>query len=262
MPAEPEPAARSRPRSFWPRFTLRIVLVLMTLLCILLAIWTHRARAQRQLVERIGEVYYDYQGRIHYDERDDPSSPGLLERRSPVPQWLLDRLGVDFFHNVHVAWVQDQSVIPELYRLDLQELNIISDDVTDADIEHLTNLRNLDQITIFPHGRYSGRDPQLTPVTDRTLEIIGSLPRIEKVGLCGTGFTAEGLASLAKAKKLRMVYIASCDESVDAAAVAPFKMSGSVRDLKIVRWSDTKHDGGRTREEIILGMWGDYTKDD
>src|SRR5687768_8422684 len=83
-----------RPRRFL-RFSLRGLLVLVAVCSVWLGIAFHRAREQSQAVAAIqasgGFVYYDY----HIV--DDAPEPSLT---STVPGWLLENLGIDFFHDV------------------------------------------------------------------------------------------------------------------------------------------------------------------
>ena len=77
------------------RFNLRTFLVAITVFGIWLGLHVHRARVQEQTVQQIlahhGWVAYDYQ---MPDGEFDGSSV------SPVPEWLRQRLGEDFFHSV------------------------------------------------------------------------------------------------------------------------------------------------------------------
>jgi hypothetical protein len=79
------------------QFSLRGLLLLIAICSIWLGMAFHRARQQARAVAAIkaggGTVSYDYQqGADLYSA--DPAA------ESNVPGWLLDRLGVDFFHDV------------------------------------------------------------------------------------------------------------------------------------------------------------------
>src|SRR4051812_10801957 len=93
------------------RFTLRLLLAAVTVLCVALGIWTHRARVQRQLVERIrqsgGDVTYDLQSSV------GGVGLGPLHVSSLLIPWL----GNDFFHDVSDADVREAKLIRELPRL-------------------------------------------------------------------------------------------------------------------------------------------------
>src|SRR5687767_4676313 len=85
-------------RRFWRflRFSLRGLLVVVAICSVWLGIVFHRAREQARAVAAIksayGYVFYDYQ-RTEWDSFDQWGT-------SDVPRWLLENLGVDFFHDV------------------------------------------------------------------------------------------------------------------------------------------------------------------
>src|SRR5262245_50655501 len=96
----PKPASSPTPsprRRFGLRFSLRAFLGGVTVFCILLAWQLHRARQQREAVAAIrdsgGWAYYDYQFA-------DPASTAIDPKARPwEPQWFLNLVGIDFFHN-------------------------------------------------------------------------------------------------------------------------------------------------------------------
>src|SRR5687767_7099653 len=95
---DPHPSTDRRPiplRRFL-RFSLRALLVLVAVCSVWLGIAFQRAREQARAVGVIqaayGYVFYDYQGE-NWDSFDQWG-------KSEVPSWLLDSLGVDFFHDV------------------------------------------------------------------------------------------------------------------------------------------------------------------
>src|SRR5687767_3253116 len=140
MSIESQPAKPSR--RFWPRFTLRVLLAVLTLLCVWLAIHTPPARRQKAIVERIeqgiGTAYYDY----HYEAKDD--GMGAVQKVSPVPKWLLDALGVDFFHNVTAVHTRDTPVIADLPQLSaLQRLVIMEESLTDDEFVPVSQIDGL-----------------------------------------------------------------------------------------------------------------------
>src|SRR6187402_737139 len=96
-----------KPKRSLLTFSLRTLLVLVTVVSIALGLQVKRAREQREAVTAILQqqsakrsVFYDYQrvrvgaqagGRRYFHSYD-----GEL----PEPQWLIDLAGIDFFHNV------------------------------------------------------------------------------------------------------------------------------------------------------------------
>ena len=86
----------------WLQFSLRTMMVVVTVFCVWLGITAKRARDQKQAVEMIpglpGLVYYEYQ---LVDERytlQPPDAPGL---KPPGPKWLRQLLGDDYFFSVY-----------------------------------------------------------------------------------------------------------------------------------------------------------------
>jgi hypothetical protein len=84
-----------KPKRRWFRYSLRTMLVLVTLVAIVLGRWTFQARHQQRVVDQIlalnGEVYYDYQ---YPNGRFVPDAP------PPVPRWLYDAVGAHYFVRV------------------------------------------------------------------------------------------------------------------------------------------------------------------
>ncbi|WP_254509814.1 hypothetical protein [Anatilimnocola floriformis] len=72
-------------------FSVRTLLLLTTLLCVGLAIWTYRANRQKRLVASLHGVG----ARVVYDYVIVPRGAKLGE-----PFWLSRSLGQDYFHNV------------------------------------------------------------------------------------------------------------------------------------------------------------------
>src|SRR5262245_21299145 len=139
-----DPPKTRRPHSRRLRFTLRLLLGLVTLLCIGLGVWTHRAREQRRIVEKIersgGIADYDY-----LRVRD-----GSIIDHSPLPPWLINLLGQDFFHNVTSVGVhKTKDLVRALARLPrLQSVMIKVSELDDDDLEPVTYLGGVQTLVI------------------------------------------------------------------------------------------------------------------
>jgi hypothetical protein len=221
-------ATKSATRRYWPRFTLRAMLALVTILCIALGWWMHRAREQRNLVKRIesngGNVYYDFQ----YD------APSEELAESPVPKWLLDRLGADFFHSVKEVGTEDPSVLPELPRFwRLERLAVGAMEWTDEDIAPLARLRGLQYLFVA----LGDNETPLPPLGDSSLAVIAELPRLESAWIKGARISPAGITSLARSTSLRRINVACADPAVDARVAAPFRQSGRVSYFCVELWS-------------------------
>src|SRR5215471_11590959 len=138
------PSANPRPR--WLRYSLRTLLLLMTGLCIWLALQVNAARRQREAVAAIlkagGEVYFDYQltrqpdGTLAKVPKPQDASPN-------APLWLREFLGDEYFRKVE--WVniskktllsesdfQKLAGLPDLKYLEMQRLSIQRNDSQEA----------------------------------------------------------------------------------------------------------------------------------
>jgi hypothetical protein len=242
-----------RPRRFWPRFTLRVLLAAITVLCIGMAWWTQRARQQKQIVDQIrlsgGRVTYDFEAEntttliasqlpmhevqlIDFDFGDSE----IVENESSVPHWLLDRLGVDFFHTVIQADVVD---CDELRKIDslgyLQELSV-GGGANDQDIRHVARSRRLKRFLLFSDGK----------LTDDSLALLAKMPSLEIIHLDGE-FSGAGLAALARSRSLREVTVYGCRDDVDHDIVEVFRSEGRVESLWLY------HEGARTAFWSVMG---------
>lgn len=170
------------------RFSLRAMLVVMAMVGLVLG-WVHAARFQKQaaaLVEQSNPsatLLYDYEvdanGRLN-----DASAP-------PGPEWLGERLGVDYFSSVVGAdmfYATDADLecvarLPNLRRLYLER----SVDVTDAGLKHMQGLKNLKLLVLDDADQ----------VTDEGLRTLGRLKSLAILQLdLGRRMTPAGIEQL------------------------------------------------------------------
>src|SRR5215218_6949703 len=83
---------------FLSRFSLRTLLVALTVLGISLGIWVRRADRQRRAVAAIRSTFSE----VFYDLNEAPNGTfdRAFQRASFVPSWLIGRMGIDYFHPV------------------------------------------------------------------------------------------------------------------------------------------------------------------
>jgi hypothetical protein len=203
-------------------------------LCIGLAVWTHRAREQARIVNHIEQHY----GSVMYDWEPQPT-PKNNTAKSPVPAWLLDRLGEDFFHQVVWAHVRSDVDMEQVSRLTaIRELTIWKEDLGDESFRPIANLRKLRKLTIQSDKHQSlGDYPDTTRVGDPSLSLIAQLPRLETLYVDGMGFTAKGLAELAKSQSLHTIWINHCHASVTPADAKLLLQSGRLQRLMVRKWT-------------------------
>ena len=173
MDAPPSNASKVKPKRRWCRFSLRALLILITVLCLWLGPKVHHARQQRAAVEAIaslgGRVYYDHQ--VTQPPAQGFRSPHKVA--APSAGWLRSTLGDDFLSTVVFVELKgipnltndDLRVLEKLPRIktlflcagdgvsgeglvhlrglsDLEDLSL-GIQVTDDDLAHLTELKSL-----------------------------------------------------------------------------------------------------------------------
>jgi hypothetical protein len=218
------------------RFRLRTLLLVFSALSVWLGFHVHSTEKQRDAVAAIqkygGWVRYDFQYPSgEYDWNDFDS-----KARSPVPRWLIDRLGFDFFHDVvHVSlnYSEDSGkrdenhnpsdealqYLPEFsdlrvlllsdtqasdtsmqYLAKLKKLECLMmwdvTNVTDAGAAHLGGLRNLHYIHLTT-----------SQITDNSLAMFARLPKIRGLSLQFNDFSDKGLKDVSRCKDLENLWV-------------------------------------------------------
>ena len=149
------------PNRRWLRFSLRTMLIVLAVLCVLAARISHKAIVQRQVVAWVhktgGSVEYAYE---RYNENGCLIWP--CDAELPAPKWLIEVVGVDFFASVvhvhlgttHVADLSALTRLPNLKTLSmedhpiplfsslakltqLEELSIERVDITEEDLDQI-----------------------------------------------------------------------------------------------------------------------------
>jgi hypothetical protein len=231
----------SRRRTIF-RFTLRILLVAMTALCLGLGVWTHRAREQRRIVERIQQ----WGGMVCY-ERDGPEAP---EPRNFAVEWLAGALGRDYFERVDEVLIHDRATIEHAVQLPrLKALRSYDIALTDQDLEPLVRCRYLKSLMIRDSHFHGDQTLPKSRITDKSLALIAELPMLEVAELHGTGFTRVGIDALARSPRLTSLEIGLCDSSVVASDFDDIKRIGRIRSLRALH--ATPSDDGSGIKTIV-----------
>jgi hypothetical protein len=231
------------PPSFLRRlfqFRLRTLLLAVLALSLALGWYVRRVELQRQAVAAVrsagGDVFYDYE-----------LSAGKLDfqKKSPVPQALLDRLGIDFFHAVVRVDVGPAFSNPNLQTMDaaiarLPDLprlqHLVLADASDERLQAAGKLAQLERLAIFDErGRVTSDGieelrhlPRLKHLwiegvrglSDETLRVVSALPDLEVVSMIGPiapgsappDFTDSGLVHLERLQNLKVLRLEGCDE--------------------------------------------------
>jgi hypothetical protein len=230
-----------RPALLRPLFQFRLRTLLLAVLAVSVALgwYVRQVELQRQAIAVMkndgGDAFYDYEltdGKLDFNHK------------SPIPQVLLDRLGIDFFHaavridlgaiNSSLDPGHDDSTIERLADLPrLQHLVIAN--ASDARLGAIGKLTQLERLAVMDdRGRVTDDGIQtlchlprlkclwiegVGGLTDDSLHAISMLQELEhlSIGPAWTGgtppdFTDSGLAHLARLKNLRVLHVTGCNE--------------------------------------------------
>lgn len=168
----PNSAAHKRP---WLQFSLRTLLAAMLVVAIVLGWFVNRVRTQQIAVSKIisygGQINYDYQFDADGKLRRDRFGNYLHGLEPPGPRWLRERLGDDYFRSPVKVYLEidegvgfedrDLAALAGALELlpTLKALSLKGSPITDAGLEHLRGLSQLQEL-----------DCQWTKVTDGGIE--------------------------------------------------------------------------------------------
>ena len=189
----------SKPRRwFVPRYSLRTLLVVMTVICVVSGYWLNKAFRQREAVRRFNQLAADRGG-------DTPVTmlyrhKGDVHWAPIIPEWLhpiRDLVGSEAFGNpIGVQLVRTAATDDDLrYLKDVPKVEWVGlsqTRVTDKGLRHLRGCPKLNSLNL-----------DNTAISDEGLADICRSTELNKLSLCGTRITDEGLEHLAKLSKLK-----------------------------------------------------------
>ena len=269
------PALDRRPRL---RLSLRTLMSLILVIALALGWIIQRAEVQRKAVADLERAGFSLTFRWGWSEtRFDPSvkNPQWL-------QWLIDRLGPDYFRDVEFlgdarnpAPIVDDHLMAQIGRLSKLERIIFNDtegltdermaflsnltglkefyanaDIHGAGLMHFKRMRNLQILSL---GSITDQDmPQIAPMKSLRLLRLGE----------SSGLTDAGMAHLRGLTKLQSLDFHNASRVTTAGL-------NSLRDMKDLFWIDLNHCGVRSLEPIrhlsnlrVLGLSGCPIDDD
>jgi Leucine Rich repeat len=225
---EPEPSKAKPPKRKrrWFQFSLRTMMVVVTLLCVWMGITAHRANRQRRAVERLTShgdgISYDYQtdehGSFMLPVNAPPPSP-------PGPTWLRRLIGVDYFVTVvgadmYVKGAGDDSIGDLSDLPQLRFLGVHGPGVTGSDLARLSKLPQLRDLGLYDNSimdsdwEFVGQLTHLkglvlggSNVTDTSLERIAGLDDLEELRMVGCPITDIGIQHIKRLRHLKFLDI-------------------------------------------------------
>ncbi len=193
----------THPKRRFFRYSLRTLMIVVTLFCIWLGITAKRAREQKYAVEAIrelgGMVFYEHQAIPFFAIGRSPPGFTIVE---PGPKWLRRFIGDEYFFTVSLV--------------NLGELK--TDDASLAAIKRLTNVKTLDL--------------RNTQVTDIGLKHLKGWTDLTSLNLRDTNITDAGLEHLKGLAKLLVLQLNNkvSDESVK-------ELQQALPNCKIYNWN-------------------------
>jgi Leucine-rich repeat (LRR) protein len=205
-----------RPKRRWYQYSLRTLLIIVTLFavaCSWFAVKLQQARRQREAVEAIvklgGWVAYDYQL---------DASGNIWQGMEPAgPAWLRKILGDDFFRTVVYAQPKDDASMLILKDLsEIRRLDLRNSQVTDTGMTVIKDLKRLQWLAIrhLPisdiglinlQGLYQLQflDMGDTKVTDEGIKYLKDLSQLQSLDLWNIRITDKGLEQLNRLSQLQ-----------------------------------------------------------
>lgn len=215
-------------RRRWLRFSLRGLLVAVTLVCIWLGWNVERKRRQQELISAIQELG----GVVAYQTAPTPLDLFLYGPREPIevtlvsrspPEALVGRLrGLKKLRSVRLrgAYVTDAGIAELGTMTGLETLELFYPFITDDSLAHLSRLKNLRKLTIT--------DARLT---DEGLRFLEPLRNLEELSLENVPITTAGLAHLASLPALASLNLKG--SLVDASAIQELAKLKGLKELDI-----------------------------
>jgi hypothetical protein len=172
-----------RSRRRWLQFSMRTMLVVVSVTCVLLALWGVPAERQRRAVAAIEALG----GFVQYVANEGKSeSIPVAFLRQWLPQSYFD--GVEAV-SLYPAKFTDADLVHLKWLPGLQRLYLAETQVTDAGLAHLRGLIDLQRL-----------DLHNTQITDAGLVHLKGLTGLQVLELRGTQVTDDGLAQLHELK--------------------------------------------------------------
>ena len=204
----------TKPKRRWFRFSLRMLLVVVTVLCVWLGFKVNAARRQREAVAAIlkagGSVNYTYELRQDAKRFPGPGFSMLLIVRNasiPGPAWLRKLIGDDYFRTA----VQVQIALSD-------------EDAAKATINEIANLPAIRCVALYARGRNCN-------IQDSDQAPLGQLKKLERLVLRNTRVSGVFLSQLSNPAGMLQLGMTGVVHDIDDTAMAQI---GKMTNLKVL----------------------------
>ncbi len=172
-------------RRRWLRFSLRTLLVVMTVLCVWLGFKVNAARRQKEAVDAIlkagGFVNYDYElAPVKSGKQDD--FPIYVSASPPAPEWMRKYLGDEYFQDVIGVRFANRTI-------------------SESDLAQLAKLPELIWVYVFNTRVVANSTGISRSIVDVDLVPLKHLSRLRSLVLTDTDIDGSGLADIARLKQ-------------------------------------------------------------
>jgi hypothetical protein len=215
----------------WYRFTLRSLILLLTIACIWLAIVFNQCRRQRRAVESIvnagGQVTFDYQAKA---KRGEDATP-------PGPPWLRSLIGEEMFRTPACVIIRGDGIDDAFLAVHLpgvrsvEILSIKSDLVTDKAMANVAELRKLKWLSI-----------DSSQITDMGLADLPSIDEWEVFALDCPRVTDAGMTHVAALKRID-TFVLNC-ERLTPSGIRQLNGLAGVREFRSMRDAKNREASG------------------
>ena len=223
-----------RSRFQWFRFRLSTFLGLVAGLCFVLSQQVQIAQRQMDVASELRSLG----GAVAYDYEFDANSNFIPNAKSPWPDWILNRLGVNALHSIVSVELSGEEITEELLQeignLDrLVELVLLGMEIDDSTIRHLCGLRRLRYIDLTCNDvQDSGLaalseirqlesinlQHQSSLITNNGLHHLSNLTKLKELKFYTSAITDDGLIHFETLKNLRVLWL--CDSNVTDSGIA------------------------------------------
>jgi len=173
----------------WLSFSLRSLLVFVTVLCVCLGIWLERARRQHEIVKAIR----DSGGYVEYEIEDSKAIP------APAPFWHSALYGQDLADCVESVAIEDRRLLPQVARLyGVTSVSVEDSGLRDDDLDSIQQMHVLKSVRLMgkDHGGIFTGNPGLyridvsffhneVQLSDLALTKLAAHPTLEEVVIHG-----------------------------------------------------------------------------